>query len=111
MGARGGTPPPRRHSAYAVDETVPDLVPSSSDPLEDGTAAQEFDEDQAYAMVAAETDDDRIIEIKAWTRCRACGTLGHWHRDPECPKYKQKRQKREAWRLEAGLHDPRPGRR
>ena len=29
-----------------------------------------------------------IEELKRRTRCKACDQVGHWHKDPECPKRK-----------------------
>ena len=30
-----------------------------------------------------------IAEVKQRTKCKACGQVGHWHKDPECPKRQQ----------------------
>ena len=35
-----------------------------------------------------------IQEIKNRTLCGACGDSGHWHDDPECPKYEQTMKKK-----------------
>ena len=28
----------------------------------------------------------RIEDLKRKTKCKACDQVGHWHKDPECPK-------------------------
>ena len=58
-------------------------------------------EDEACAVLAAWREapgagkdpaeaKKRIKELKMRTKCRACDGVGHWHRDPECPRRKGK---------------------
>ena len=41
-----------------------------------------------------------IEEVKKRTKCKACGQLGHWHRDPECPKRREDSKTHEGHHLE-----------
>ena len=32
---------------------------------------------------------DQLKQYKAKLPCSKCGALGHWYKDPECPKFKE----------------------
>ena len=42
-------------------------------------------ESQIHQSTKTESQD-QVAQDKATTHCSACGGLGHWHKDPECPR-------------------------
>ncbi len=49
---------------------------------------------------------DRVAQVKAKSRSRACGQIGHWQGDAQCKKQKVLEEKRETHHANT---KPRPG--
>ena len=45
---------------------------------------------KARGTVTANSREEALQKAKARSFCSACGKKGHWHRDPECPRHKEK---------------------
>ena len=45
---------------------------------------------KARGTVGANSREEALQKAKARSCCSACGKKGHWHRDPECPRHKEK---------------------
>ena len=103
---------PHHRKVFKVETSQDDE--EALDPIQDAMAALDtsesterdpddddevFDEDEVTAILAAWNDapgagknkaeaKKRIDDLKRRTKCKACDQVGHWHKDPECPKQK-----------------------
>ena len=42
--------------------------------------------DQGSLKVDSKPIQDKVLRMKSKTKCHACGQIGHWLNDPECPR-------------------------